>query len=166
MSTRPSRRYSGVVVASRLRSELDRLIQEVLAASETATPGGWTPAVDVVDLGDALVVQVEVAGVAASDLRVEVEGSTLRISGRRKLAFPKPGRGRIRFHCLERPEGSFVRQVEIFEPVNVARARVQLEQGLLTIRLPKVEDRRRRQVVLIVEETAEPAAETPQGNAE
>ena len=153
MPAKPSRRYSGVVVISQLRAELDRLIQEVLAASETSGRGGWTPAIDVVDLGHALLVQVEVAGVAPADLRVEVEGTTLRIHGRRRLTFPNPGR--IRFHCLERQEGSFVRQVDIFEPVNFTRAAARLERGLLCIELPRVEDRRRRHLELTIEETVE-----------
>ncbi|HET9766863.1 MAG TPA: Hsp20/alpha crystallin family protein, partial [Thermoanaerobaculia bacterium] len=154
MAAKPSRRYSGVVVVSQLRSELDRLIQEVLAATETTSRGGWTPATDVVDLGHALLVQVEVAGADPADLRVEVDGTTLRVSGRRRLTFPKPGR--IRFHCLERQEGSFERQVEIFEPVNFAKATARLERGLLCIELPRVEDRRRRHVELLVEEVVEP----------
>ena len=152
-ATKPSRRYSGVVVVSQLRTELDRLIQEVLAATETAARGGWTPATDVVDLGHALLVQVEVAGAGAADLRVEVDGTSLRIHGRRRLAFPTPGR--IRFHCLERQEGSFVRQVEIFEPVNFAKATVKLERGLLCIELPRVEDRRRRHYDLAIAESSE-----------
>ena len=157
MTTKPSRRYSGVVVVSQLRSELDRLIQEVLAATETASSAGWTPATDVVDLGHAILVQVEVAGVAPADLRVEVDGTTLRVHGRRRLSFPEPGR--IRFHCLERQEGSFERQVEIYEPVNFAKASVRLERGLLCIELPRVEDRRRRHLELTVEEAAEPVEE-------
>jgi len=152
---KPSRRYSGVVVVSQLRSELDRLIQEVLAATETVSRGGWTPATDVVDLGHAILVQVEVAGVGPGDLRVEIDGTTLRVTGRRRLSFPEPGR--IRFHCLERQEGSFERQVEIFEPVNFAKATARLERGLLCIELPRVEDRRRRHVELVVEEADEPA---------
>ena len=153
MPAKPSRRYSGVVVVSQLRAELDRLIQEVLAATETSGHGGWTPATDVVDLGHALLVQVEVAGVAPADLRVEVDGSTLRIQGRRRLTFPNPGR--IRFHCLERQEGSFLRQVEIFEPVNFTKATVRLERGLLCIELPRVEDRRRRHFDLAIAESTE-----------
>ncbi|HXT21861.1 MAG TPA: Hsp20/alpha crystallin family protein [Thermoanaerobaculia bacterium] len=155
MPAKPSRRYSGVVVVSQLRSELDRLIQEVLAATETVSRGGWTPATDVVDLGHAILVQVEVAGVGPGDLRVEIDGTTLRVTGRRRLSFPEPGR--IRFHCLERQEGSFERQVEIFEPVNFAKATARLERGLLCIELPRVEDRRRRHVELVVEEADEPA---------
>ncbi len=153
MPAKPSRRYSGVVVISQLRAELDRLIQEVLAATETSGRGGWAPAIDVVDLGHALLVQVEVAGVAPADLRVEIEGTTVRVHGRRRLTFPKPGR--IRFHCLERQEGSFVRQVDIFEPVNFARASARLERGLLCVELPRVEDRRRRHFDLTIEETPE-----------
>ena len=157
MSTKPGRRYSGVVVVSQLRSELDRLIHEVLAATETTHRGGWVPATDVVDVGHALLVQVEVAGVTAADLRVEVEGTTVRVHGKRRLTFPTPGR--VRFHCVERQEGSFTRQVDVFEPVNFAKASVRLERGLLTIELPKVEDRRKRQVVLTIEEVAEEPAE-------
>jgi HSP20 family protein len=153
---KPSRRYSGVVVVSQLRSELDRLIQEVLAATETVTRGGWSPATDVIDLGHALLVQVEVAGVGPPDLRVEIDGTTLRVSGRRRLSFPEPGR--IRFHCLERQEGTFERHVEIFEPVNFAKATARLERGLLCIELPRIEDRRRRHVQLVVEEAEEPIA--------
>jgi HSP20 family protein len=140
-----------------MRSELDHLIQEVLAASETAagrgSAGGWSPAIDVVDLGHALLVQVEVAGLAAKDVKVEIEGNTIRVAGRRKLAFPRGGR--MRFHCLERQEGEFERQVEIFEPVNVAAARAHMERGLLCIELPKVEERRRRLVTLQIEEREE-----------
>jgi HSP20 family protein len=160
VATKPSRRYSGVVVASQLRTELDRLIQDVLAATETTSPGGWVPATDVLDVGHALLIQVEVAGVAAADLRVEIEGTTVRVLGRRKLTFPNPGR--IRFHCLERQEGSFVRQVEILEPVNVVGARARLAHGLLTVELPKVEERRKRQVALVIEESPETGEESPE----
>ena len=94
----------------------------------------------------------------------EVDGTTLRVRGRRRLSFPEPGR--IRFHCLERQEGSFERLVEIYEPVNFAKASVRLERGLLCIELPRVEDRRRRHLELTVEEVAEPAEDaTPEASA-
>ena len=85
--------------------------------------------------------QVELAGVAAADLRVEIHGTTVLVHGRRRLSFPKPGR--IRFHCLERQEGTFERQVEIFQPVNFAQATARLERGLLCIELTRIEERGR-----------------------
>jgi transcriptional repressor NrdR len=79
----------GVVVVSQLRSELDRLIQEVLAATETTNRGrlGRRPPTSSTSV-TALLVQVEVAGADPADLRVEVDGSTLRVHGRRRLTFP------------------------------------------------------------------------------
>ena len=162
MVTRPGRQYSGEV-ASQLRAELDRLFQEVLAASETTQRSGWTPALDVVDTGAALVVLLEVAGLAPGDLRIEVEGNVVRIKGRRRLAFPAPGR--VRFHCVERQEGRFSRQVEVLEPVDFRNARAVLADGLLRLELPKIEERRKRlQLIEVVEvETAagEPGAPPP-----
>jgi HSP20 family protein len=151
LPSKPSRRYSGVVVVSQLRAELDRLISEVLAATETTNRSGWLPATDVIDTGHALVVQVEVAGASPAELKVEIEGTTLRIRGRRRLTFPSAGR--VRFHCLERQEGSFVRQVDVFEPGNFAKARARRANGLLTVELPRVEERRKRLVELTIEES-------------
>ena len=166
--TRPARRYSGGEGAAQLRAELDRIFQEVLAASETVQRSGWTPALDVVDSGSALVIVLEVAGLSPGDLRIEVEGTTVRIKGRRRLTFPVPGR--IRFHCLERQEGRFVRQVEVIEPVDFSAARATLADGLLRLELPKVQERRRRlQVIEVTEPAVEDSAagdERPTGDGE
>jgi HSP20 family protein len=167
--TRQARRYTGGELTSQLRAELDRLFHEVLAAGETAQRSGWSPALDVLDTGASLVVLVEVAGLAPGDLRVEVEGNLVRIKGRRKLAFPGPGR--IRFHCLERQEGRFVRQLELREAVDFRHATATLTDGLLRLDLPKVEERRRRpQVIEVVERGDDgetpPAAPAPAGGEE
>ena len=152
--SRPARRYSGGEGAAQLRAELDRLFQELLAASETAQrAAGWTPALDVIDTGKSLVILVEAAGLSAADVHVEVEGKTVRIRGRRRLAFSVPGR--VRFHCLERQEGRFARQVEVLEPVDFAAARATLEDGLLRVELPKIEERRKRLHVIEVHEPAD-----------
>ena len=116
--------------------------------------------VDVLELESSLVVLVEVPGLAAGDLRVEVVDNTVQIKGRRRLAFAAAGR--VRFHCLERQEGGFARQVEITAPVDFRRASVVLADGVLRIELPKVEERRRRTFGLTIEERAEPPASAPE----
>jgi HSP20 family protein len=153
--SRPGRRYTGVETAPQLRAELDKLFQDLLAASETTQRSGWTPALDVIDAGRSLLILVEVAGLQPADLRIEVEGATVRIKGRRKLDFT--GAGAMRFHCLERPEGKFVRQVEIREPVDFRHATASLRDGVLRLELPKVEERRKRLQVIDVVELAEDA---------
>lgn len=162
MADRPGgRRYAGTVASTHLRSELERLVQEVLAARESAGRSGWTPPVDVLDCGDHLEVLIEVAGLGPGDLHVETESGVLRVRGRRRLAFPtKDG---TRFHCLERQEGSFERQVEVNVPVDFRNAKVRLADGLLHIELPKVDERRRRVHVLTVVDGDEEGGGADQG---
>ena len=158
MSNKPGRGYAGSIASSHLRSELDRLVQEVLAARESAGRGGWTPPVDVLDGEDTLVVLIEVAGLTPGDLHVETAGNTLLVRGKRRLTFPTTGH--VRFHCIERQEGSFERQIEVGVPVDFRRATVRLADGLLRIELPKVDDRRRRVHVLpIADGEEEPPGE-------
>jgi HSP20 family protein len=155
MPHRP-RRYAGTLVSAQLKGELERLFQEVLAARESAARAGWSPAVDVLEVPENVVVLVEVPGLGPEDLRVEVADHTLHVKGRRRLAFGAPGR--VRFHCLERQEGGFARAIEVPGPVDFRRARASLADGLLRIELPKVEERRRRTFALTIEERAEPQA--------
>ncbi|HVS03573.1 MAG TPA: Hsp20 family protein [Thermoanaerobaculia bacterium] len=149
-----SRKVSRLLVGSDLRGELERLVQEILAAShDLPEPGAWTPPIDVLESQGSLLVVLEVPGLGAADLRVEVEGRTLRVRGRRRLSFAD-GR-EVRFHCLERQEGQFVRQLEVLQPVDFGAARATLCHGLLVLELPKIEDRRRRTRVLEVSERDE-----------
>jgi HSP20 family molecular chaperone IbpA len=71
------------------------------------------------------------------------------------LRFPAPG---CRFHCLERQEGRFERQLELAVPVDFRRATVSLAAGLLRIELPKVDERRRRVHSLPISEREEEPA--------
>lgn len=144
-----SRSHAGLMLFSQLRRDFDELFQEVIAAGES--PGQaptWRPATDILELEDAVLVLVEVPGLAPEDLEVQVEGTVLSVRGRRQLSFAGSEEGC--FHCLERREGSFARRLEVATSVNFAAARAELRAGVLTIELPKLEDRRRRRRVIPV----------------
>jgi HSP20 family protein len=102
----------------------------------------WQPDVDVFETETMLVVRVELAGVHSRDLRVGVDGSELRISGRRAVHEPQ---GVQRLHQMEIATGPFERRLRI--PVAFDRERVtaHLADGILTIQLPK---RARRHVTV------------------
>jgi len=51
--------------------------------SQSSAPA-WEPATDVLDLGEAILVRLEVAGVLAEDLSIELYGQDLWIRGRRR----------------------------------------------------------------------------------
>jgi HSP20 family molecular chaperone IbpA len=78
-----------------------------------------------------LVVEVEVPGSGAESLDVRVGCGVLRVAAR--SAAPDAGR---RYHRRERGAGVQMREIALPVPVLTRLARVTLEEGLLTVRLP------------------------------
>jgi HSP20 family protein len=94
----------------------------------------WQPDVDVFETEKSVVVRVELAGVPGGDLRVTVDGETLRISGVRVA--PEPA-DVLRLHQMEIASGPFERRLRI--PIAFEREGVSahLADGFLTVTLPK-----------------------------
>jgi HSP20 family protein len=146
-------RYASLYLLSRFQAELDRLLQEAVGLPESELEvGEWQPAVDIVETGASILILVEVPGFSAADLAVEVKGQLLVLSGIK----PKPAPGEdIKFHCLERSQGRFGREIQLFWPVNSHRGTARLAEGLLTIEFPKISDKRQAARRLEVEELPE-----------
>lgn len=85
-------------------------------------------------------VRVEVAGVRNADLRVAVEGERLCIRGVRS----QPGRDEdvLRHHQLEIEQGPFEARVRLPAAIERTQVSARLEEGVLTVRLPKRAPRR------------------------
>jgi len=101
----------------------------------------WQPALDVFETDSSVVVRVEIAGVRGDDVRVQVDGELLRVNGIRRVpADPKPKR----LHRMEIAFGPFEREIRIALPFDREGVSAHLEDGLLTITLPKRIPTRRR----------------------
>ena len=132
-------RWDPVAQISRLNEQL----QEYLGGGSSfpsLVGGGFTPLADVEETDDAYLVEVELPGVKGDDITVEVAGRRLTVSGERKE--------RERVGILRRQTrtvGQF--HYEVVLPGAVAEEEVEaaLNEGVLNIRVPKVEaDRPRR----------------------
>jgi HSP20 family protein len=146
--------YAALYMISRFQAELDRLFQEALSFSAGILPvGDWQPAIDIVETPDAVLVLAEFPGFAAADIRVEVRGPRLVLSGNKP---PTPPCGdRMAFQRLERGQGRFSRDVQLQAPVNTHLGTARLQNGVLTIEFPKIQDKRQEARVLKIEETEE-----------
>jgi HSP20 family protein len=113
---------------------------------------GFAPAVDVFYEGDPpqAVVVVDLAGVEADQVGLEVRGRELLITG-----FRRPGavEGRV-YQQLEIPNGPFRRVVSLGADVQADAARARYDDGLLRVTLPLVLPEPRSQSVRI--ETSRP----------
>jgi HSP20 family protein len=144
-------RYASLLFASRFQSELDRLFQEALAATEGEGPAAeWQPPVDIVETPDSVLVVVEVPGVAAEDLRVEVRGLQVMLSGTKST--PLPDAPRVKFQRVERGHGRFRREILLFWPVNTHQGEAHMSDGVLTLTFPKILDKRQEAHRLHIQE--------------
>ena len=148
MTRRPSRpSFSALAL---LQQEMGDLVHRlsVLDRSDRLPGSEWSPAIDVFEFRDRLVVVVEAPGLPPESLRVVFRDRDLVLSGERRAR--RAGAG-ASFLCLERPHGRFERTIPLDAPVDVARARATLAGGLLTVTLPRLRERRGRETVVPIE---------------
>jgi HSP20 family protein len=99
----------------------------------------WRPAVDVFETEDSVVLRLELPGVVSQDVRVNTDGSRVRISGTRRI----PGTGDVtRLHQMEIAFGPFRREITVPIPFDQDRVSAHLEDGFLSVSLPKVKKTR------------------------
>jgi HSP20 family protein len=99
---------------------------------------GWTPAVDMYETDDSLVVLLELAGVDADKTEVQAEAALLTIRGeRRERHVEREEHEQRTYHALEIPYGRFERSVRLPAGIDTSAAEASYRDGLLEIRLPK-----------------------------
>src|SRR5438270_4794310 len=125
----------------RLRGRVCRLFVSLQETSEMVAgkASAWLPPVDLCESESIVTVSVELPGVRAEQVEVVLTNEHLRVRGRKRKGAP---RGVITHLCSERSFGQFARTVPLRWPIRKDAATAELRDGLLTIRLPKLEDRR------------------------
>jgi HSP20 family protein len=130
-------------------SRLDPLSSSVreatLARNHQRAPAAW-PAVNVFEAKEAFVVRADLPGVADTDVSVLVEDDVLVLRGERKAAVPDG----YRVHLRERAPIAFTRKLPLPARIDASAVTATLEQGLLTVTLPKAKDALPRQIAVKV----------------
>lgn len=124
-----------------LQHDVEELL-DLLTASAQAPPSGWSPPVDLAELGDRFVVRVDVPGTPRDALEIRVVGRRLLVAGLKPAH--RAGESQRRCHRMERSFGAFAVEVILPGPVRSEAAVAALRRGVLEIVLPRVEDRRGR----------------------
>jgi HSP20 family protein len=139
----------------RLRDRVGLLFAALQEATEAENPlasGAWAPPVDLAETPDAICLRVELPGVSADQIKIGLCNTKLRIWGEKKR---RPARRRIiSYLCSERSYGKFNRVVPLRWTINVPAAQAELENGVLHIRLPKLDDRRGGEFIVAVNESS------------
>lgn len=145
------RRVLGPVFQSapvhQFRNEVDRLMTDFFGPMRREwqgwLPSTGSPRLNVWEETDAVFAEVEVPGLKSEDLDVSVVGDELTIKGKRESAATEK---EAAFHRRERTVGEFTRTVTLPVEINADDVSATLNNGVLTVRLPKAEKAKARRV--------------------
>ncbi len=129
-------------------TRLTSLMDEAFGYPATQTNGdtvgsAWTPNVDVREDKNHLTITMDVPGVRPEDVKISLENQVLTISGEKQTVTQEKDE---RWHRWERSYGRFERTFTLPSTVDAERIEATTENGVLTIRLPKVERARPREI--------------------
>jgi len=117
--------------------------------SEPRTSRPWSPAVDIVETEDELIVKADLPDVRLEDIDVRVENGTLSLRGERKFEKELADKG---YHRIERSYGSFMRSFSVPSSVDTEKVSADYKNGVLTVTLPKKEAAKPKQVKVAVKQ--------------
>ncbi len=142
---RPELSWPGFGRLTSLRDEIDRLFEAPLAELTHGSQllSGWTPALDVYEDKDNVIVKAELPGMKREEINVSLHDGSLSISGERKS---EEKYGNAEVYRTERFFGRFQRTVTLPTAVASDKVKAQYKDGILTVTLPKTEEAKPKQI--------------------
>jgi HSP20 family protein len=119
---------------------MDELMRSTGNGGNRAT--GFTPLVDVHETENEYLVKVDLPGVKADDVNVEVNENALSISGSRVAE--ETGQTQL----VERPYGSFVRTLTLPQGVDNDSIEAGYQDGVLALRIPKPAEQKPKKITI------------------
>jgi HSP20 family protein len=129
-----------------IQDRMNRLFEQTLSRSrgeEGVTATTWTPAVDIYETADTIVMKAELPGVAREDIHIQIDGNTLTLKGERRFAKDVQEESYLR---IERAYGSFHRSFSLPATVQQEKVRALFKDGVLELTLPKAEDSKPKRI--------------------
>lgn len=117
-----------------MAKSFNRHFQFVGTAKNVGSGQLWYPAADVYQTPDGWVVKVELAGVSAEDIEIDIQGNVLYIAGSRKDRSCSVG---MSFQQMEISYSSFEKTLKFPSTIDGATVEHNFDNGLLIITLRK-----------------------------
>lgn len=120
-----------------LRSEMDEMMSRYVQDWNGGTLSEMTfPSTDISETDDTVEVKMDIPGLKAEEIDIEVRGNTLQVSGEHKEEKEEKGKT---FHRVERRQGRVYRSITLPADVDEAKVSAECHEGVLTVTLPKAE---------------------------
>jgi HSP20 family protein len=139
-----SERWEPLSEFEQMAERMRRLLDQTFTGAAWEAPdkaGGWSPLVDIEEADDAYLVEAELPGMKREDVNIELVGDELSITGEVK---EQKRTGAMRRQT--RRTGRFAYRVTLPAPVDGENVEAKLNDGVLTVRIPKSEREQRRKI--------------------
>ncbi|NNF97922.1 MAG: Hsp20/alpha crystallin family protein [Desulfobacteraceae bacterium] len=129
----------------RMRRQMDRLFTDWPGQRDPRVSAGVFPQINLTEDAGKFYARAELPGIAANDLEIQATSKTLSITGERKIAKEDEG---VRYHRRERDAGKFSRVVSLPTEIDPDKIEAKMENGILTVFIPKAEAAKPRQITI------------------
>lgn len=121
-----------------IQGEVNRLFDSFFGRPASMAVGErmWAPLADMYETKDDLFVTLELPGLTDKDVNVSINGDMLTVKGERRFEHDLQDES---YYRLERVYGKFERTMPLPIPVQADKVKASYREGVLEIRLPKVE---------------------------
>jgi HSP20 family protein len=95
---------------------------------------GWSPAVDMIDKKNEIVLRADLPGLEQKDIKVDVDNGMLTIRGSRQS---EQEAKEDDYYCCERWAGSFTRTMTLPTGIDADKIKATFKNGVLEVHIPK-----------------------------
>jgi len=132
-------------------NEISRLFQDLATRSgqqEGEAPSVWAPRVDIEEDKENYFVKAELPGMKLEDIKISISDNQLVIRGEKRREVESKDKT---YHRVERVYGSFERAFTLSKAVAADKVEAIYRDGVLSVRVPKAEEAKAREIQIKVE---------------
>ncbi|MCZ7626694.1 MAG: Hsp20/alpha crystallin family protein [Candidatus Methylomirabilis sp.] len=111
------------------------------------TTSMWSPAVDIFETPDSIVMKAELPGVSRDNIDIQVQDNSLMLKGERKFEREVKEENYLR---IERAYGAFHRAFNLPTDIQQDKIKAVFKDGVLEVTMPKAEEAKPKQVKIDV----------------
>jgi HSP20 family protein len=126
-----------------VRREMLRLLDTVAGDASADVGAGVFPPMNITQDDETFYLRAEVPGIKPNELSISAVRNRVSLAGKREI---QREHERVSYHRKERAEGNFNRTVTLPAEIDAERVDASYSDGILTLKLPKAEEAKPRQI--------------------
>ena len=126
-----------------LRHQMDKMFDEMAGLNREMATKSWSPAVELEDTNEHIILRAEVPGIEGKDLDIQVAREAVSIAGETRYENKAEERGYLR---SEFRYGKFQRTIPLPAAIKNDQVQAEFKNGILILTMPKAEEAKNKVV--------------------